>query len=237
MIIILPDSLGDAVRVNATDLRVRPSWLSPMTAMNVRYAIDSRSDDEVVAVRMPDAMAAISARSIAGRKPRVTVRVLPNSRPPKGIPAAVRQGVDRWLFPSERMRVLYPADLKDAVVEPLIDTDFDGHPVHDPHARHYAWVGAIDGNTERLKKAINWVNSLDDDAALSIYGTGKARNVMPAVKLSRSIEHPERIKWIGQPLTAANIAGPMTAIIQAGLDPTPLELRLQSEGIPVVVCG
>lgn len=231
MIAIIPDSLVKTIKIKDTDQRISPSLLSPMTSMNVRYAIDSRDDDEVLAVRIADAMAAISARSIARRKPRIVVRVLPNSEPPKGIPADVRQGVDCWLFPSERMRALYPADLKNAIVDPEIDMEFDGKPQHDPQARHYVWVGPIDGNTERLKTAINWVNALDEDASLAIYGEGKARNVMPAVKLARSIEHPDRVEWIGAAPTANNLDRPITAVLQAALDPTPLELRLQRDGI------
>lgn len=234
MIIILPANLNDAIRATEADTIVHPSWLSPLTSMQVRYAIDSRCDDEITAFRIKDAMAAISARSIAKRKPKVTMRIMPNSKPPKGIPADVKAGVDRWIFPTGRLRDLYPSDLNGATVETIVDTAFDGKPSHSPQAAYYAWIGGIDGNTERLKKAIEWIDSQAGDCTLAVFGIGKARNVMPAVKLARSIFHPDRISWMGQPMTASHCDVPFTAVIQAGLDPTPLENRFAAEGIPLI---
>jgi len=234
MITILPNSLNAEIEVKAPDHIVRPSCLSPLTSMIVRYAIDSRPDNEIVVFRIKDAMAAISARTIAKRKPMITMRILPNSKPPKGIPSDVRAGVDRWIFPSKRMRGLYPADLKDACIETMVDTGFDGEPIHDPTAKYYVWIGGIDGNTERLKKAIKWIDSRPEDCTLAVFGVGKARNVMPAVQLARAIEHPDRITWMGQPMTAQHCNTPITAVIQAGPDPSPLENRFVAANIPLV---
>lgn len=234
MIIILPESLKTQIEPEVTDHIVTPSWLSPLTSMSVRYAIDSGSDTAITAFRIKDAMAAISARAIARRKPKITVRVIPNSQPPKGIPSDVKAGVDEWIFPSERMRSLYPRDIKGAKVSPPIDARFNVKPTFDPEAGRIIWIGEINANTDRLKKAINWVSSQAKDCTLEIFGEGKARYVMPAVRLARSVERPGRIQWRGRPFTAADCNDPITAVIQAGLDPTPLENRLKQDGIELL---
>ncbi|MCM1225006.1 MAG: hypothetical protein NC548_62200 [Lachnospiraceae bacterium] len=185
-------------------------------------------------MRIKDAMAAISARKIAKRRPKVTMLILPNTNAPKGIPAEVREGVDKWIFPSERLRSLYPQGLKNAVVEPPLDKGFAGVPSVDEKARRYAWVGPIDGNTERLKKAIEWINSRPEECSLLVFGEGKAGNVMPAVRLARSIENSDRIAWMGKDFSPADCKTPLSAIIQAGLDPTPLENKLKSCGLPLL---
>lgn len=234
MILIIPNSLSDKIEVGKADHIVAPSWLSPFTSMSVRYAIDKYEATEVRAFRVKDAMAAISARSIAKAKPRITFVALPNSRPPKGIPADVKAGVDAWIFPSERLKKLYPADLKHTSVEPPIASSFSGTAIFDESAKNYAWIGDIDGNTMRLKKAIEWVNAKEEECTLSVFGTGKPGNVMPAVKLARSIENSDRITWMGQPFTPEHCNTPITAIIQTGLDPTPLENKIHSQGIPLI---
>ncbi|MCM1452324.1 MAG: hypothetical protein NC102_08690 [Clostridium sp.] len=234
MIIILPNSLAAEVETAPGDHVVAPSWLSPFTAMSVRYAIDSHSDQEILAMRIKDAMASISARKIAKKRPKITMLILPNSKAPKGVPAEVKEGVDKWIFPSERLRALYPHGLKNAIVEPPVDKGFSAFPTIDEKARRYAWVGPIDGNTERLKKAIEWINSRPEECSLLVFGEGKAGNVMPAVRLARSIENPDRIAWMGQKFSPADCKTPFTAIIQAGLDPTPLENKLKSHGLPLI---
>lgn len=236
MIEIIPGKLKPYITANAHRIEISPSWLSPITAMNVRYAIDTHPDRDITTYRIKDAMAAVSARSIAKEKPKIIVRILPNSKPPKGIPSDVKAGVDKWIFPSERLKALFPADLKNTAVEPPIDTEFKGKPIHSPESHHYIWIGEIDGNTERLKRAIEWIDAKEDECTLMIYGTGKAQNTMPAVRVARSIVHPDRISWMGQNISAGDCNAPTTGVMQAGLDPTPLENRFNAEGVPVISC-
>lgn len=234
MIIILPNSLKPKVEVKAPDIEITPSWLSPLTAMSVRYAIDYHPGQDITAFRIKDAMAAISARSISKHSPKITMRILPNAKPPKSIPYDVKQGVDLWIFHTERMRAQYPSDLKRTAVEPPIDTQFKGKPEHSKDSNHYIWIGEIDGNTERLKKAIEWIDAKEDEYSLMVYGTGKAQNVMPAVKLARAIIHPDRISWMGQPIGIADCNTPICGVLQAAPDPSPLENRFHADGIPLI---
>lgn len=235
MIAIIPSSLKNAIKAEAHDIEITPSWLSPLTSMNVRYAIDSHSaDHNILVFRTKDAMAAISARSIAKKKPKITMRVLPNSKIPKSVPSDVRLGVDKWIFPTERMRNLYPSGLKDTIIEAPIDTAFSGKPIADKSARQYIWIGEINNNTVRLKKAIEWIDSQTEEYALTIFGTGKAQYTMPAVRLARSIVHPDRISWMGQPFSEQDCNAPISGVLQAGLDPTPLENRLALDGITLI---
>lgn len=233
MIIILPHSLREKIEVDTFDFVITPSWLSPMTSMNVRYAIDSHPGHNITVFRLKDAMAAISARSISKVSPQIIVRIPPNAKPPKGIPHDVSQGVDLWIFPTERLRNLYPQDLKNTKVEIPVDTRFKGKPKHASDSKHYVWIGDIDGNTERLKKAIQWIDA-QKDGSLMVYGTGKAQHVMPAVKLARAVSHPDRISWMGQPISETDCDTPICGILQAGLDPTPLENRFNAAGIPLI---
>ncbi|MCC8114807.1 MAG: hypothetical protein LIP03_12630 [Bacteroidales bacterium] len=207
-------------------VRVEPlerAALSAFTSMRLAKAIDRTAAQAVLVTTIPDAMAAVSARKLAKSKFRIICAPRPNEPVPTGLAEDIRRGVDAWVFPSERQRQAYPQDLNRAEVIGLVDPDFSPTLPQPGAVPRIVWIGPIDGNTQRLIRAIEQIDLPERDCELMVCGTAKAQSVMPAVHRSRAINHPERVMWTGENYELADEAAKGCAIVQSGLDPDPIE--------------
>ena len=204
---------------------ISPSALSAFTAMKVRKALNKGECDVVAVGDLGNAMAAISAREIS-RDVHIVYFVAPNADVPKGIPADIRNGVDAWIFPSQRLCDAFPDSLKRKLVVPTADVDgiIEGKVAGSGNPLHMAWIGPMDGNTQRLVDAVNAIDEAPDGSLLTICGTGKAQKVMPAVRQSRAICHPERVVWAGDKCDIVATVSEATAVVQSGMDAIGIEM-------------
>lgn len=217
---------------------ISPSFLSAFTAMSIASEVDKKAYDIVEVSRLDDAMAAVSARKLADGRFSIVMVAKANSSAPKSIAQDIRNGVDGWIFQSERLRSLYPDGLKNgAVIPPLAEIRvaiplplFDAASL--PAQGRFLWIGPIDGNSERLKAAIEAIGASDGALSLVICGTGKARHAMPAVRLSRVVNERlgrQAIEWRGENFSLEQEAEQADGIIQSGLDPSALELSFSQQ--------
>lgn len=206
-----------------------PTLLSPITALKAAVIIDRAFADLVIASTLGNAAAAMSACSVAKHKAKPVAMVPPGAKAPRGVPTALEQSIRAWVFASKDSKDRYPGNLKGAAVI--------GHISHLPFAAPSAdakptllWAGPIDGNSLRLRQTIKLVDNSDEWQSLIVYGTGKAREVMPAVRDGRAMANPHKLEWLPQSTTLAQAADRATAIVQAGIEPTGLELALAENG-------
>lgn len=235
---IVPAGQSDGIAALMRDNGIRcdemqPSFLSVFTAMSIASEVDKKAYTIVEVSRIDDAMAAVSARKLAASHFSIVMVAKANSAVPKSIANDVKNGVDGWIFQSERLKALYPEDLKNAaVIMPMAEKKI-AHTLPLIEARslpahgRLLWMGPLDGNTDRLKAAIEAVDAADGALSLVVCGTGKARHTMPAVRLSRAVNERlgrEAIQWRGEEFSLEHEAEQSDGIIQAGLDPSELEL-------------
>lgn len=211
-----------------------PTLLSAMTSMKIAKAIDKGGYDVAMVDSMDNAMAAISARKL-NPKLRFTTAfcVRPNSDVPKGIPKDIASGVDTWIFPSQRLHDLYPADLRrKAVLQPV---SLEGEMVKkEKHPTPViAWIGDII-HPEGLKEALEQVDAQDGRFILRIAGAGLAKTVMPLVRLSRALRHTRNVEWIGEGYDAAAEMGRCDAVLLSAPDMTPEETIAVQNGLPLI---
>ena len=204
---------------------ISPSALSAFTAMKVRKELNKGAYDMVAVSDLGNAMAAISAREIS-RDVRIAYFVASNADVPKGIPADIRNGVDAWIFPSQRLCDAFPDSLKRKLVVPAADVDgiIEGKVAGSGSPLRMAWIGPINGNTQRLIDAINAIDEAPEGALLTVCGTGKAQMAMPAVRQSRAICHPERVVWVGEGGDIVATVSEASAVVQSGMDAIGIEM-------------
>lgn len=212
-----------------------PTLLSAITALKTGMLIDRVAADLVVASNMSHAAAAVSGCSIASRHAKPVVIVQPSTKAPHGIPSSIAREVVAWIFPTERCRAAYGEGLKDAccIAPPISHLSF---PAPDAATEDtLLWAGPIDGNSQRLRQVIKIVDSDESRLRILVYGTGKAQEVMPAVRDGRAMTHPSRLQWLDPAMPIEEAAAKAGAIVQAGTDPTGLELALVENGRTLLV--
>lgn len=219
---------------------IRPAFLSAFTSMLIAGALKKSTPRAIVAFRIKDAQAAISARKLSeARDMKIVVQVTPNSPKPISIPSEVKNNVDLWIFPSQRLAALYPADITKTVLPMALPEDFD--TTADTCANAFIWAAPIDGNTERLCLALRTIDNLptlpqQPEPSIAICGQGKARNTMPAVRAHRAMQHPARVKWLAEGYNLHDLCKGSAGILQGAPDATPIELALANEKRPLYVC-
>lgn len=219
---------------------IRPAFLSAFTSMLIAGALKKSKPRAIVAFRIKDAQAAISARKLSESPDmKIVMQVAPNSTKPIGIPAEVKKNVDLWIFPSQRLASLYPADIAKAVLPMALPEHFDAPA--DAHANAFIWAAPIDGNTDRLCQALRTIDNLptlpqQPEPTIFICGQGKARNTMPAVRAHRAMQHPARVKWMAEAYDLHELCKESYGVLQGAPDATPLELALANEKRPLYIC-
>lgn len=211
---------------------MRPSPISALTALQIASEADKNAATHVRVIRIPDAMAATSARKVAKRPFKIVMEIEPCAEPPRRIPRDILAGVDAWIFPAES--AVWP-DIPTArvIIMPPCGEPLATLPLVTPAdtrngGAHPLWIGPIDGNYDRLLQAVETVGP---DQTLRICGTGKARHTMPIVRRSR--EKNASIEWLGDEYNLADELARATSIIQSGPTPTLLELRAASLQTPI----
>lgn len=213
-----------------------PTLLSAFTALKAGKLIDKLYASLVVASNLSDAAAGLSGCTIAKHKAKTVVMPQPSVAAPRGIPTAIVRGVAGWVFPSQRCLNSYHEELAMATVI--------GPVTHEPFAAPYAdaassmlWAGSIDGNSARLRRAIRLIDDSEQWSKLAIFGTGKAQEVMPAVRDSRAIAHPQKIEWLPQGTLLPDAALHASAVVQTASDASGLELAIAENGRQLLIPG
>lgn len=177
---------------------VSPSLISAFTSMKIAKAIDRNYADIVEISRLKDAIAAISARKLSEKKDfKIVYRVMPNSSVPLSIPNEILSGVDGWLFSSERLMQEFPQQCKNPLALQCISFEDFGHdakPICDEVV--IAWIGDI-VNTDRLRQCLDAVER-SGAFTLRVCGTGKAKDVMPLVRMARHMPNGNKVIWVGE---------------------------------------
>lgn len=211
-----------------------PTMLTAITALKAGMVIDRVFANLIIASTLADATAAMSACTVAKHKAKPVMIVPAGAKPPRGVPTAIKQAVSAWVFASDESKSKYPGQLKGAtVIGPISHLPFEA-PGADAR-QTLLWAGPIDGNSERLRRAIRLVDNSDSWQKLLVHGTGKAQEVMPAVREGRAMANPDKLEWLPQETPLAEAAARATAIVQAGTDPTGLELALAENGRQLLV--
>lgn len=215
-----------------TDLS--PSLLSAMTAMKIAKAVKKEDFDVVMVDSMENAMAAVSARKLdLNQKFKLAFCVAPNSEAPKAVAKDIANGVDAWIFPSQRLADMYPAGLKcPTVLQPVSLADV--RVTKEPHPTPViGWIGDI-RYPEGLKQALETMDELDGGFILRISGAGLAKTVMPLVRLSRALVHKENVVWVGESYNVAEEMGKCDAVLYTAPDLTPVETIAVQNGLPLI---
>lgn len=235
------ESLRTSLEKHGASVRTAsPAVMSAFTSMVIANELKKQRTDAIIALRIKDAQAAISARKISDASDaKIAMIVASNTEAPRGIPADVRSGVDAWIFPSRRMAGLYPPELRNARVVPLPEARTAAPQASSAPRSVFVWAAPIDGNTDSLRRAIRIVDNLPTlpdgaEPSLKICGRGKAQHTMPAVREHRAMEHSERVAWLADDYDLDELAASAAGIVQGGSDPTALELAISSEVAPLV---
>lgn len=211
-----------------------PAMMSAMTSMKIAKATNKEDFDVVMVDSMDNAMAAVSARQLnKGHDFKLVFCVPPDTDAPKGVPKDIAGGVDAWIFPSQRLAVLYPGGLKaPAVIQPVslagtaITKDAQSAPT----------IGRIGDirHSEGLKTALEEVDAQDGRFVLRIAGAGQAKTVMPLVRLSRALVHAGNVVWVGEGYDTAKEMGMCDAVLRTAPDITITETIALQNGIPLI---
>lgn len=156
-----------------------------------------------------------------------------NADRPRSIASVLREGVDKWIFPSQKHADAYPADLRKKAVCPIATLGIEAERTLSGNSAHtYIWVGPIDNdnNTALLRYAIKTVAD-QPGARMVICGQGKARYIMPAVQEAKRMPKPDAYTWTGKTLTPSEVTRLLDRIDAprvwfSSFDPTPMELAL-----------
>lgn len=207
------------------------SRISAFGSLKIYHLISGEDFDIIEVSRLKDAVSAISAIGLAKKKtssqPKIFFRVKPNTPVPMSIVNDIKQGVDLWIFESQRLADLYPDDLKaKIVVAPTPSkTQFGSEgTIAKPNlsaSPGFLWIGDIN-NPARLRAAIEEIDALDG-ATLTICGTGKAAEVMPVVRMCRHLPSAPRIKWKGEQFDPATEISKSIALVASDSDITTTE--------------
>lgn len=177
---------------------VSPAFISAFTSMKIAKAIDKNYADIVEVSRLEDAIAAISARKLSEKQDyKIVYRVMPNSPVPLPIPNDILSSVDGWLFSSQRLMQEYPQQCKTPFVLQCLSFEDFGHdvkPICDEVV--FSWIGDI-VNTERLRQCLDAVER-SGAFTLRVCGTGKAKDVMPLVRMARHMPNGNKVIWVGE---------------------------------------
>lgn len=179
-------------------IAISPAFISAFTAVKIAKAIDRYDADIVEASRIEDALAAISARKLSAKKDyKIVSRVMPNSPIPIAIPQDILENVDGWLFSSQRLMDEFPEGCKNGKVLQIISfEDFgqDDKTICDEVV--ISWIGDI-VNTDRLRRCLDAVEQ-SGNFTLRICGAGKAKDVMPLVRMARHMPNGNKVIWVGE---------------------------------------
>ncbi len=211
-----------------------PTLLSAMTSMKIARAIKNEDFDVVMVDSMDNAMAAVSARQLNLKKNfKLVYCAAPGSEAPKSVPKDIARSVDGWIFPSQRLCDLYPADLAcKTVLQPVslagVSVSKEAHPTP-----VIGWIGSII-HPEGLKAALEEVDAQEGRFMLRIAGAGQAKTVMPLVRLSRALAHKDNVVWVGESYDVAEEMAKCDAVLYTAPDLTPAETIAVQNGIPVI---
>lgn len=212
-----------------------PTLLSAMTAMKIAKAMNKEDFDVVMADSMDNAMAAVSARQLNLKQNfKLAYCAAPNSEAPKSVPKDIAKGVDAWIFPSQRLADMYPAGLNSpTVLQPvsLAGVKVSKAPHPDPVI---GWIGDI-RYPERLKEALEEVDAQKGRFSLRIAGAGLAKTVMPLVRLSRSLEHNDKVVWVGEGYDIAEEMEKCDAVLYTSPDLTASETIAVQNRLPLIM--
>lgn len=217
--------------------QMQASWLSPITAMRIAKEIERQEACAVVVHTVTDAMAAISARKLVNNTIQVVVSVLPNSKVSNNITDEIIAGVDKWIFPSQRLMQKYPPTLKNTSIRTPWDYDMSlpDASEREPEEGRMLWMGSVDANIPRLMRAIDKVGKDGGASILIVVGTGKAQHVMRAVRKARAISCPQCVVWKGEEYDLEEELKLASSIVQSQDDATGSEMRASSQlAIPLI---
>lgn len=222
-------------------VEVSPTWLGAFTSMKVAKAINREKAGAVEVTSLADLIVAISAREIAKYDDvKIIANLPPNSPTPLSIPEEYLQETDLWIFPSERMHkaISEKGRLRNAAIIPTayfgnIDTTTQ---INSANKSGYAMVVILTPkpDTDRLVAIINEVDAHREPIVLNFIGKADAATVMPAVRHSRYISHPERIHWLGNDYDLPTLLCESRAVIKADADITALESAIYAFGGTVI---
>lgn len=222
-------------------VEVSPTWLGAFTSIKVAKAINREKAGAVEVTSLADLIIAISARKIA--KPndvKIIANLPPNSPTPLSIPKEYLQETDLWIFPSERMHKAFSekGNLRNAVIIP---TAYFGNintatEINSANNSGSAMVVLLTPkpDTDRLVAIINEVDAHPEPIDLYLIGKADAATVMPAVRHSRYISHPERIHWLGNDYDLPTLLSESRAVIKADADISVLESAIYAFGGTVI---
>lgn len=231
-----PD-LAEIRVMNEAGMRVetlKPSFLSALTAMKTRKAVERYAPNVVEVSSIQDAMAAVSAKKLHLKQNfKIAYHVAPNTPLPDRIPRDISRNVDYWIFPSNRQAEAYGETRGKKIVlnKPYFTELNVSAPALVPHPT-LLWLGDIK-NSERLIATMNAIDECHGNCRLRICGSGHARAVMPAVRHSRHLRRTANISWAGMDYDIAKEIGGCTAGVRTDLDITTLETAILLCGRPL----
>lgn len=220
---------------------LRPSAFSFATSMNIAAMQKRNVPDAVIAYRIKDAVAAVSARTLLdkSRAPYpIVFRADESTKLPPHIVGSVANGVDVWLcnnnttanklteeygIDSGRVRALpYPGPST-----PIATAEKADDVLTLIYAGPIGQGQRLSAMVERLAKA-----DLPRRVELRIIGTAKARYVMPIVRRCRALNLP--VTWLGDNCDSEKEYAAANAWVRSGDAPCAVEIRLMANGRPGV---
>lgn len=191
---------------NVTILPVASSSVSAFSSMRITSALKKFPAEIIVTHTVKDATAAVSARKIATDGVagfRIILFIDNHTAMPKGLARDILDNIDAWVFSDGQtlrrwstLRGIDTARLH--LIPPTTDFDVPADPrPRVPHSPlRISWVGPIN-NTARLEQLLRTCTSLPAGTyTLHVYGTGKARYVMPLLDRAQEMQNLS-VEWHG----------------------------------------
>lgn len=239
--------LRDAVN-NDGDITVEPiETAAPTFAVTMQIAslLKKKHIDIVLVHTNKQAIAALSAKKLAEKSNNsytIVYQPLRCDETPRNIPSEVAQEVALWLFEDSIQQDTYAKIAQrplrqTAILPPTTFDDIDTPIAYQPktydNARplHIVHIGDITDYT-LLNNSVVAVADIDADIRYNICGTGKARYIMPIVRMTRN-DKRHQYNWKGneydrdEEIAQADIAIADQRYITAG------QILLMKRGVPV----
>ena len=215
-------------------------------AMQLASALKKKRYEAVLVHTNRQAIAAISAKKIAGKAQSsyaIIYQPLRCDETPRNIPAEISAETALWIFEDEEMRRQYKkiaarpprssAILPPAYFGPAIPADFAPAEYTPGGPLRLLWLDEI-SDYILMSNAVKAVASLPgDDIEFTVCGTGKARHIMPAVRAA-SDDKRHTYNWKGNEYDYAAEASRAHAAIAGHTYTTDVQLDLMRRGIPVL---
>lgn len=232
--------LGEQYYIHVMPLHA--SSFSFITSTRMANAVKKDGASVIIVDRLKDAIAAVSARKLVTKSAanyKIIYSVSSLNAMPHGVPTEVCRGIDCWVFDCKEAEEAYSNHEfievhRSVIIPPTTAISMDAEKNRSKReALHISVVGDLNDG-DRLHRTVRAVAACErNKIELHVYGTGKARTIMPIVNEARHLDGLS-VVWHGSTYDLAAVCADTDLAVGAHNVADNVDIFMRSLAIPVV---